>query len=67
MMHVYPLNDIDDHDTSSNGHKCKCDPEIILENGEMIVVHNAFDGRELTEEDSEQEEKWYSEILKHKN
>lgn len=72
MMHVYPLNDLEDHDISDNGHRCKCNPEIILENGEMIVLHFSFDGREEFEEfeeleQDEGEEKWYEEILKNKN
>jgi len=44
--HVVPINDIDEHDTEGN--QCKCDPEIkILDE---LVIHNAFDGRELIEQ-----------------
>ena len=45
-IHIIPRNDIKDHDESST---CDCKPELIMENGEMILVHNSFDGRELTE------------------
>lgn len=52
MINVYPINDTEDHDLKST---CKCNPKIIFENGEMIVVHNSFDGREGVE--------WVNEIL----
>lgn len=32
---------------------CTCCPNIIFENGEMIVIHMAFDGRHLVEEVNE--------------
>ena len=54
MIHVYPLNDLEEHDL--DGTQCKCEPRIIAEpNAEMIVVHNSFDGREGVE--------WANEIL----
>ena len=47
MLHVYPLNDIDTHDTTNNGNTCKCNPEVIIKSDcEIIVVHNSYDGRE---------------------
>jgi hypothetical protein len=56
MVHVYPLDDIEEHDTSDNGNTCKCDPQVIIQdNAEIIVVHNSFDGREGVE--------WANEIL----
>jgi hypothetical protein len=56
MLHVYPLDDIEEHDTSDNGNTCKCDPQVIIQdNAEIIVVHNSFDGREGVE--------WVNEIL----
>ena len=49
MIHVYPLNDLEEHDLE--GTQCKCEPRIIAEpNAEMIVVHNSFDGREGVDE-----------------
>jgi hypothetical protein len=46
MYNVLPINDSDEHVESST---CKCRPKIISENGEMIIVHNSFDGREYVE------------------
>ena len=41
MKHIYPLNDIDFHDTSEKGNTCHCNPEVIIESdSEIIVVHN---------------------------
>ena len=45
MIHVYPINDIEEHNITS----CWCVPKIIEENGELIIIHNAFDGRILKE------------------
>lgn len=56
MIHVTPLNDTEEHDLSDTGNTCKCNPEVIIESdSEIIVVHNAFDGREGVE--------WANEIL----
>ena len=41
-FHVLPINDIKEHEESST---CSCNPEVKIENGEMIIIHNAFDGR----------------------
>jgi hypothetical protein len=55
MVHVYPLDDTEEH--LLDGTTCKCEPEIIAEpNADIIVVHNSFDGREGVE--------WANEILK---
>jgi hypothetical protein len=49
MLHVYPLNDLEEHELE--GTTCKCAPEVIAEpNAEMMVVHNSFDGREAVEQ-----------------
>ena len=45
-IHIVPLNDLKEHEESST---CECCPSVEFENGEMIVVHNSFDGRELNE------------------
>ena len=48
---------------------CACYPNIIFENGEMIVIHMAFDGRHLIEEVNEildnpqPKDRW--EVIKH--
>ena len=46
MIHVTPINDLEEHEESST---CKCQPSVIEENGELIIVHNSFDGREGVE------------------
>lgn len=47
MIHVVPLNDWIEH--KEDGTTCMCDPKILLESGEMIIVHNSADGREQKE------------------
>lgn len=50
MIHIYPLNDLKEHDTSDKGNTCKCNPRIVIENySEILVIHNSFDGREAVE------------------
>jgi hypothetical protein len=46
--HVYPCNDIKDHDIEST--TCECGPNVIFEEGSMIVLHNSFDNREVMEQ-----------------
>jgi hypothetical protein len=48
MIHVFPTNDIKEHMIDDN-HACNCNPRIYYENGEMIVIHNSYDGRETRE------------------
>jgi hypothetical protein len=48
MVMVLPVDDIKEHDEDST--TCECEPKIIWESGEMILVHNAFDGRHLEEQ-----------------
>ena len=43
MIHVIPINDLKEHEEEST---CHCSPRLIMENEEMIMVHNSFDGRE---------------------
>lgn len=45
-IHVTPNNDIEPHEESTT---CKCEPRVEHINGNMVVVHNAFDGREGVE------------------
>jgi hypothetical protein len=47
MIHVYPLNDLREHDLEST--MCECEPRIDWDQSEAIVIHNSFDGRELEE------------------
>ena len=47
IWHILPTNDIDTHEESTI---CKCEPKLeILENGDIMIIHNAFDGREIIE------------------
>lgn len=45
-VHVTPIGDLEPHEEKTT---CKCEPNVIYENGEMIVIHNSFDGREGVE------------------
>ena len=48
MLNILPINDLEEHEETST---CKCEPSIeILEDGELMIIHNSFDGRELVEE-----------------
>ena len=47
MQIVIPLNDIMPHDEEST--VCPCEPKLEIIDGEMLLIHNSFDGRELKE------------------
>ena len=48
MIHILPVNDLKEHEELTT---CKCKPRIeILDDGEIMVVHNSYDGREYIEE-----------------
>lgn len=51
MLHSFPFNDIEEHELE--GTQCWCFPRIIEAHGQIIVIHNAFDGRTLKEEENE--------------
>jgi hypothetical protein len=55
MIHIHPLNDIKQHDTTDTGNTCHCEPTVRVAGNEMFVIHNSFDGREGVE--------WANEIL----
>ena len=47
ITHILPINDLEEHKELST---CKCNPEMqVLENGDMMIVHNSFDKREIIE------------------
>lgn len=46
LIHVIPLKDLRDHVEST---LCPCEPDLLIEAGEMIFIHNSFDGREALE------------------
>ena len=48
MIIILPTNDIKEHDEEST--LCECEPTVQYENGEMIIIHNAFDNREIIEQ-----------------
>ena len=44
MINILPINDLEEHEELST---CKCNPSVeILDNGDIMILHNAFDGRE---------------------
>ena len=43
MIHIYPLDDLREHDTT--GKPCWCWPEV----DEWLVLHRSLDGREKIE------------------
>lgn len=47
MINILPINDLQEHTENST---CECNPKIEFENGEMIIIHNSYDGREHKEE-----------------
>lgn len=47
MIECVPIDDLEPH---GRGIECKCCPEVVFGDGEMIVVHMAFDGRHLIEQ-----------------
>jgi len=50
--HVLPVDDLEPHEESTT---CKCEPRVEHVNGNMVIIHNSYDGREGLE--------WTSEIL----
>lgn len=47
--HITPINDIKPHKEEST---CECLPKVEFgENGDMLIIHNSFDGRELLEKE----------------
>jgi len=48
-IHICPVNDLREHNTNSE--YCICAPSVIEFNGSVMVIHNAFDGREFFERD----------------
>jgi len=50
ILHTIPLNDLREHEVAST---CWCEPRAVIEDGGMIVLHNAADGRILVEKANE--------------
>ena len=51
MYTIVPLNDIEEHEDYET--TCKCDPKVEFVDGEMLIIHNAFDNREILEQVNE--------------
>lgn len=47
-VHVYPVNDLKEHDTDSR--YCSCRPKVETYDDTAVVIHNSWDGREITEQ-----------------
>lgn len=44
IYNILPINDLKDHQEDST---CECEPMVeTLENGDIMIVHNSYDGRE---------------------
>jgi hypothetical protein len=46
-IHVYPVDDLIEHDRESD--ECICGPDFEWIEGTKLVVHQALDGREFAE------------------
>lgn len=48
IWNILPMNDLKEHIEESI---CECGPSVeILENGDMMIIHNSYDGREILEQ-----------------
>ena len=47
-VHVYPLKDLQEHITV--GVDCPCEPRVEVVGASLVIVHNAFDHREIVEQ-----------------
>lgn len=47
-IHVYPVNDLQEHVLV--GVDCPCDPDVEVIGATLLIVHNAFDHREIIEQ-----------------
>ena len=66
-VHVIPIDDFEEHDCSF---MCKCNPvveicdlEAMVPYNKILVIHQAFDGRDVMEvlcDENRREEFWYS-------
>lgn len=53
IYHIIPINDLKEHEESSTG---ECNPKLLDEgdlDGNMIIIHNSYDGREIIEQVNE--------------
>jgi len=45
-FNVIPMDDLRKHELSGD---CECNPKIVEESGQLIIVHNSYDKREIVE------------------
>lgn len=50
-IHILPVNDKKEHDMSAN---CPCKPRIEVVGAVLIIIHNAYDHREVIEQIEEE-------------
>jgi len=44
IWHILPINDLKEHIELTT---CECEPKVEFQpNGDMLIIHNSFDGRE---------------------
>lgn len=57
-VHVIPVDDLIEHDTSGDDCVCGPDHELVpTSDGDgWLVIHNSLDGRELHETDGDEEQ-----------
>lgn len=47
IWHILPINDLEEHTEKST---CKCNPKMeVLEDGDLMLIHNSYDKRETIE------------------
>lgn len=47
IIHILPVNDLKPHE--EEGTTCECEPRVEFVEGGMLVIHNAYDNREIIE------------------
>lgn len=50
MIHVYPLDDLVEHNTN-DPESCICGPTLEPVDGGTLIRHHSLDGREFSEDD----------------
>ena len=53
-IHILPVNDIVLHEEVAN---CACLPKLSIQEDDVIIVHNSYDGREYLEPDNKKYKK----------
>jgi hypothetical protein len=45
-IHVLPLNDKEEHEEHT---RCSCNPKVEVIGAKLLIIHNAYDHREIAE------------------